>query len=1041
MNFIVDTGAGVSLIPHRYFNYFGINLKKTAVRIVSATGAEIPTYGEGSLLVSFRKLQRNFEWRFVFADVSTPLLGHDFLSAHRLLVDCGRGKLIDSCTQKITPIAKVGASIHRITITPNITHKHPVIAKILSDYQSKMVNTNNICKGSKVPNISHHIDTGISPATFAKSRPLFGTKLQAVKNQIVTLMTQGVIRPSSSAWASQIHLVPKKVPGSYRLCGDYRALNAITKSDRYPLPHISAFANQLHGKKVFSKIDISRAYHHIPVAKESIEKTAIITPIGLYEFLRMPFGLKNGPATFQRYMDNIFREFPDIFIYLDDILIASVDEESHLNLLARIFNKMAEYHIQINWDKCELLVQTVDFLGYQICIDGLRPVQTKVEAIENMTRPKTLRELQSYLGMLNFYRKMIPNFSGEIFHLTELVRKSCKRGSLEWSQDANSTFVKSKQLLGNACLLRYPLPSNGTYHLVTDCSKVAMGAALHQIQNGNPVPIAFHSRKLTITQQRYSTYDRELFAAYEAVLHFKHLIESHHVILFTDHKPLVTSFLSQLPAKSDRQQRHLSIISEYVSAVEYVRGSDNVVADHLSRSVNQITIDVFDLTAIAKLQDSDQEVLLFADRLKSFPLNDKVNILCDVTTMTPRPFVPQSARFSIFRSLHDLAHPGINGSLKLIKERYFWPNLDKNVRTWVRECLKCQANKINRHTKSPTLPISDASDRFERIHIDILGPLPPSTIAGGSYTAPYKYLLTCIDRATRWMEVQPMADISAKTVANAFINCWISRFGVPLYVHSHRGTQFTSEIFAEISKLVGVRRLKTTGYHPQANGMIERLHRTFKTAIRARGSDWLDSIPIVLLGLRCMPLENGISPFTAVTGRTLLSPKIMLDKDASSRQFRQEFVQQLATRMRELDFSSFAAGTTHSSPMSYIPPGLSDCTHVWVRIDRIRRPLESPYFGPLPVIARQTKFYTVRLPDGREDNVSIDRLKPARLPVPSCSPMSEKVPAKSPNFQKENKEGPDTSGTSCPETQARQTYTSRFGRKVRFKTNPQCFYI
>ena len=308
---------------------------------------------------------------------------------------------------------------------------------------------------------------------------------------------------------------------------------------------------------------------------------------------------------------------------------------------------------------------------------------------------------------------------------------------------------------------------------------------------------------------RYSTVDRELLAAYLSVLHFRHLIEGRQVLLLTDHKPLCGAFYSLNPAKSDRQQRQLAILTEFISDIEHVNGSQNIVADCLSRPT-LVQIDACDLPALAEAQASDTEIQSF----------------CDLSTSYPRPFVPCKLRESIFYSIHSINHPGIKSSIKMIKAIYYWPNMDKSIKEFCTSCTACQQAKVYKHTKSPiqTLEISPA--RFHTVHIDILGPLPPAKSPNSSYIRPYRYSLTCIDRTTRWIEAQPISEITASSVAEAFINTWVTRWGVPLHVITDRGRQLESKLFSEVAKIIGFYRLRTTAYHPQCNGLIERMHRT-----------------------------------------------------------------------------------------------------------------------------------------------------------------------------------------------------------------------
>ena len=581
--------------------------------------------------------------------------------------------------------------------------------------------------------------------------------------------------------------------------------------------------------------------------------------------------------------------------------------------------------------------------------------------------------------MIGFYRRMIPRFA-EIMHpLTELIRLNPKTDHLPWTNREADAFSAAKAALQDACQLPHPKPTCDTYQLVTDCSAVAAGAVLHQVIEGQHIPIAFYSRKLSQPQSKYSTYDRELLAAYQAVLHFRHHLEGRKVTLVTDHKPLVSAATSQHLAKTDRQQRHWSVILEYVADVAYLRGVENVVADCLSRPIQAITADPLDLSAIAEKQGEDQEVIDYLDRLKLYPQPDGKTLLCDTSTPNPRPFLPVVCRRPIFDKFHNLSHPGVKATLKLLTQRYFWPDMQREIRSWVRECQHCQEAKVHRHTKKPFESFDKPCSRFEIVHIDIVGPLPPSRSRDQTYTSPERYLLTCIDRATRWIEAIPLDKITASNVAAAFMEVWVSRFGVPLDVITDRGSQFEAELFLHLSEILGFRHIRTTAYHPQANGMVERLHRTLKTAIVARNEEWLQSLPVVLLALRTIPNESNLSPFNAVTGTQLLFPKIAIEPQSPSSQH--AYVRQLAKHMTQIDFASLSQGHHHAERPIYMPPELSTCTHVWVRVDRVRKPLSAPYKGPFAVVQRTASWFKVKLPSGQLDTVSIDRLKPAVFPV------------------------------------------------------------
>ena len=822
----------------------------------------------------------------------------------------------------------------------------------------------------------------------------------------------------------------------------YKIMDIIKNKDlpEYERRHLLPYLKQFMGNQYFPKIDLLCAFHQLPIHPDEIEKTAVLTPFGLYEYVYMPFGLRNSASSFQRFIDHIFRDCNFVCTFIDDILIKSKNEDEHKQHLEKVFKILFDNGLKISLEKCEFFRDSLEFLGFFITKDGIKPTKKKIEAITSFPEPTESKSLRRFLGVINFYRRLIPNFSSKVFNLTEMMKNNPKSKCFKLNEEAKDDFINIKNELASITALPHPASSATHYQIVSDSSSYAIGGALHQIVDGNPIPIGFFSKKLTEPQRKYSTYDRELLAAFQSVLHFKPMIEGRNCTLFTDHRPLASAFKSQVPAKSDRQQRHLSIISEYISDIQYIRGDQNVVADCFSR-VNAIKIDVTDLPALADLQKDDSEIVQYKDRLKSYELDSDKIIWCNVDNIQPRPFVPLSARDSVFNDLHSLCHPGIKASQKLIKSRYYWPDIDRDIKNKVKNCESCQQSKIQRHTKSGISHFSVPSTRLETVHIDIVGPLPVAKRHNEIYSSNCRYIVTFIDRATRWIEAAPIENITAQSVAVAFFETWISRLGVPLYLISDQGSQFESQLFSELSSLTGFHRLRTTGYNPKCNGMLERTHRTLKTALTARKSSWLDSLHVVLMGIRAIPNESGYSPYTALTGSDLLIPPILANS-SEIKEFSTEYVRKLVNEMSQIDFQSLSTGRHHVSSKSYIPSELNDCSHVWLRIDRIRRPLEAPYSGPFLVVKRSEKFFVIKSSRDKEITVSIDRLKPAFIKKTDEETKSDDsainsnaAPPDEPSTSTEN----NSSNEASPENTPKEVIT-RSGRRVKFRRDKNVHY-
>ena len=508
-----------------------------------------------------------------------------------------------------------------------------------------------------------------------------------------------------------------------------------------------------------------------------------------------------------------------------------------------------------------------------------------------MAIPKNVKEVQRFLGMVNYYRTHIPNLAALAAPLYDLCQKGHK---FEWLPEHERSIYAILDLYQKRLAL-CPLKPKGTLELYTDASDIACGAVILQDKK----PIEYYSKKFTPAEQRYSCHERETYALVSSVLHFRHILIGEEFVVYTDHKPLV--YWLHRPPVNERHARWLVKIQGLHFQIKYIEGAYNFIADVLSRpkGVEKVTyqelyehmklnaIQLHFLTEDLKQEQTEeflktckvpQEQIETHEGYKYYNQNGNLKLI-----------IPPKFVYQIVSEVHNVGHPGRRRTIRAVSYNYFWPTLRVDVINFIKACKVCGTQKSKRgiartYEKFPT------TSRFRTVHVDIVGPLP------SSYSGK-QYIFTMIDRFSRFMEAVPLREITAQACANAFYSFWVSRYGLPDTIVSDKGTQFESVLFNDMLLRLGIERRATTAYHPQANGLIERAHATLKNALRCISTtlfDWEKSLPSALLAMRTAINDRGVSPSLVVYGEQITVPgKLFYQRVSYNEQCQTAFVEEL----------------------------------------------------------------------------------------------------------------------------------------------------
>lgn len=711
------------------------------------------------------------------------------------------------------------------------------------------------------------------------------TERQIVRDMIQELIVNDIVEESNSSYASPIILVTKK-GGGYRMCVDFRSLNSKTIKDHFPMPRIDDQLDMLNGNKYFTNLDLASGYYQIPLNPSCKHLTAFITPDGLYQFKKMPFGLVNSPAVFQRTINKVLgnTRFKFALAYMDDILIPGKNFNEGLSRLEDTFKLLQEAGLTLNLKKCHFFKENIEYLGYEISESGIRPGQAKITAVEKFPTPRNVHEVRQFIGLASYFRKFINNFASIARPLTDLTKKE---SSWHWNSEQETSFKNLKEALVQRPLLGIYDPRNETY-LHTDASKYGLaGILLQKTESGILKPIAYFSRKTTVDEQKYHAYELETLAVITSLQRFRVYLLGLKFTVITDCNALRATLTKRdlIP----RIARWWMAIQEYNFDIQYKPGHSMSHVDALSRNPqssqleinNDLMPSILRITQedwLLSLQLNDSNIQRIRNLLEDKEYSEvkknyivKNNKLFRVVNNELKWVVPKSARFQLCKLNHDdIGHFSLEKTFHKISKDFWFPKMKRFVKKYVRSCLECA------YSKEPTGPkegllnsIHKVNKPFDTVHVDHLGPFVKSN-KGNSY------LLVLVDGYTKFCLLKPLRNLKSSLTVRALDDIFTT-FGYPNRMISDQGSSFTSKDFKRFCDDSKVKHILNAVASPRANGQVERYNRTVLDALTAYTDKLGEKLWDTVLGKLQWGMNNtlnkgiGKAPSEALFGVQLLS--------------------------------------------------------------------------------------------------------------------------------------------------------------------------